>query len=201
MTFVGIIILLAAGFAFVMYRRSARAAGGKAGRLPAGSTAKALPRKRVTVQNLALNDIVSWMGQDWMVEGKLTYHEDGDVWHEYRLVDGADVRYLSVEDDDTLEVSLWEEVDLRITGERPAETLELEGKSYRCSERGQARVTREGATGRKEGMSCRYWDYEGPGEDLLSVERWGGDWEVSKGHPLREGSYDILPGDLVEDEA
>ena len=200
MAFIGFLILLAAGFALFMYMRSAkkRVEGRTApGQLPGGG-AKALPRKEVSVKNLRVNDIFSWMGQDFVVEGKLTYQEGGDVWWEYRLVDGGDVRWLTVEEDDELEVSLWEEIDLHVGGGGPDEHLEWEGERYRCVERGQARVSRDGRTGRKEGMSCRYWDYESSGETMLCVELWGNAWEVSQGEPLREGSWDILPGDLVE---
>ena len=196
MSFIGIVLLLAAGFAFFMYLRSSKK--GRKAQLPGGSGAKALPRKQATVQNLALNDIVSWMGQAFIIEGKLTYREDGDVWHEYRLADGADVRYLLVEVDDVLEVSLWQEIDLHVSGGQPDEHVEWEGQRFRCVERGEARVSREGQTGRKDGLSCRYWDYEGSGDDMLSIEQWGGSWEASIGQPLRDGSYDILPGDLVE---
>jgi len=199
MGFIGFLILLAAGFALFMYMRSAKKVKGAPGRgrLP-GSDVKALPRKEATVLNLRVNDIFSWMGQDFLVEGKLTYRESGDVWWEHRLVDGGDVRWLGVEDDDELEVAMWQEIDLHVGEGGPPETLEWEGQSYRCVERGEARVTRDGKTGRKEGLSCRYWDYESSGDAMLCVERWGRSWEVSAGEPLSEGSYDILPGDLVE---
>ena len=80
MAFIGILILLAAGFALFMYMRSTKKVeGGGRSRLQ-GSNVKALPRKEVSVMNLRVNDIFSWMGQDFLVDGKLTLREDGDEW-------------------------------------------------------------------------------------------------------------------------
>jgi hypothetical protein len=192
MTTLGIIILLVAGFAYYMYSRS-----GAKKALKGSPERKALPAER-TVRTLRLNDIFSHMGDDYIVVGKLTYEEDGDVWWEHMLEDGDKLRFLSVEDDDRLEVAIWEEIPLAISGSAPPETLEWEGEHYRSVERGEATVRRDGRTGVKEGMRCRYWEYEGPGDKRIAVEKWVGEWEVCLGTKVTDGSYDILPGDLVE---
>ena len=47
-------------------------------------------------------------GADFIVEGTLRLEQDGFRWDEHRLVDGEHGRWLSVEDDEGLEVVLWD---------------------------------------------------------------------------------------------
>lgn len=209
MSLIGMILFAVGGFAFFMYLRSAkpRSIGGRAngadgdGRLRAGAAkAKALASATgdKTPLTLALNDIVTHLDRDYMIEGKLTYEEEGDQWWEYRLVDGDDEIYLCVEDDDRLELTLWRQIDLHVPESGPPESVVHDGDRYRCVERGEASVTREGKTGRKSGLTCRYWDYEGPGDKLVGVERWGQSYETWAGEEVPEGRLDILPGDLID---
>lgn len=162
-----------------------------AGHLPAGSGDGNL-------LNLKINDIVTYFGTDYMLEGRLDYMEDGYTWVTYMLVDGDDVKWLSVEDDDQLEVSLWEEVEDLQVAQNPPEFLEYRGERFRMKEKGRARVNQQGHTRNKMGMSVEYFDYDGDGDNMLSVERWGGSVEVSIGQEIRPSTLDVLPGDQVE---
>ena len=65
---------------------------------------------RKNLMDLRLNDIVSYFGQDFQIEGRIEYWDEGYRWISYMLVDGPQVKWLSVEEDDRLEVSLWDEV-------------------------------------------------------------------------------------------
>ncbi len=204
MIYVVLILLAIFVFSAVMFKRAEKrekmlAAGDGGGRLVGigEGSRKGEPK---TVRNLAVNDIVSYMGQDFMVEGKLTFEEEGDVWYEYRLVDGQDVRWLVVEEEDELELSLYKEVhDLHITSD-PGEFIEYQGVRFVLDEQGLAIMRREGRTGSREGRECRYWDYTTEDESmLLSVEKWGMSYEVSIGHPIEEIALDILPGELITD--
>lgn len=148
--------------------------------------------------NLNLGDIVSHFGTDYIVEGKLNYWDEGYTWVTYMLVDGTNKRWLSVEEDDMLEVSLWDEIrDLPIQDE-PPEFLDYRGERFRMVERGQARVNQEGKTGNKTGMEAIYYEYEGEGDTFISVERWGRSYEASIGKEIHPAELDVLPGDLVE---
>ena len=199
MSIFGLILLGVGGFALYKFI-SAGKARQDTKNLPKKATITALTASGdKTVLGLAINDIFQHTGQDFMVEGKLIYREGGDEWWEYRLVDGADEAYLSVEDDDELEVALWREIQFDVPSSGPPESLVWEGDKYRCAERGEASVTRDGKTGRKSGLTCKYWDYEGPGGKMVGIEQWGGGYEVWSGEELEEGRYDILPGDLIED--
>jgi len=161
---------------------------------------KALPKnKKRTLLNIQLNDIISHFGTDYTVEGKLVYNDDGDEWYEYMLVDGDDVVWLSVEEDDRLEAYLFREVtDLKIKGQ-PGEYITYEGDEYELEERGRASVTRHGRTGKKNAGSTKYFEYEAPGEKYMTVEQWGeGDFEVWIAEGIRRHTIVILPGDEID---
>lgn len=151
------------------------------------------------LMNLRLNDIVSYFGQDYIIEGRLNYWEDGYTWTVYMLVDGEEVKWLAVEEDDSLEVSMWEDVnDLRLSPNLP-EFVEYRGVRYRMTERGQARVNQQGRTRNKTGLSMEYASYESRDADtMLSVEIWSGEVEVSIGQEINPATLDILPGDQVQ---
>lgn len=150
------------------------------------------------LMNLRINDIVSYFGADYIVEGRLNYWQDGYTWTTYMLTDSPNVKWLAVEEDDELEVSLWEEVeDLRLSEPMP-EFVEYRGQRYRMTERGEARVNQEGRTKNKTGLGMTYWQYEADDDTMLSVEKWASDIEISIGRELRPESLDVLPGDNVE---
>ena len=205
--FVAILFVLLIGafiFSAVMYQRSKKLKGSKRGSLHGGSKHERLSSKRSegpkSVRNLKVNDIVSYMGQDFIVEGKLVFDEDGDKWYEYMLVDGSDVRWLSVEEDDMLELGLYQVVKDLPLMQNPREFLEYNGVRFRLEEHGAARMRREGRTAGRTATNCRYWDYQaGDGEILLSVEQWGQSYEVSLGRKIDEAAVDILPGDLIDE--
>ena len=199
-----LVIFLLIGFAvmsFVFYQK-AKKLESQAGRLPPGydgdgfTSAGQLSggkRDEVTAQNLRLNDIISYFGQDFIIEGKIDYNEDGWTWNEFMLVDGDVVKWLSVEMDDQLEVAIWEEIDVAV-GQNPPEFIEYAGQKYRQVENGSARATQTGQTGRRAGQNMRYYEYEGSGDEEISVEIWGGDVEVSHGKKINPFSLEIYPG-------
>lgn len=187
------LLLGAAVVSFVFYQKavaSERALEGGPG------VAGLLEGKRsgeATVTNLRMGDIVTYFGVDYVVEGRIDYNDSGWPWTTFMLVDGDDVRWLAVEEDDQLEVSIWEEIDLDL-GSDPPKVIEYDGEQFRRGESGRATVSQTGKTGRRAGMSCDYFEYEGSGERSLSVERWGMETEVSIGQDVNPYSLEILPG-------
>ncbi|MEB3181415.1 MAG: DUF4178 domain-containing protein [Nostocaceae cyanobacterium] len=151
------------------------------------------PRYR-NVFNLELGDIVQYEGVDWVVEGKLTY-SDGDTWLEYLLQDGDNIRWLSAEEDDWIEVQ-WLEIctELEISGKPPSQ-LTLGDITYKLAESGTAKMTRLGNTFNRQTQYCQYFDYKGKGNHVLSVEIWDGDIEVTIGQRISPSSLSLLPGD------
>lgn len=146
--------------------------------------------------NLQIGDIVQYFDTDWFVEGMSIYDEDGYTWQEYLLQDGNRIAWLSVEEDDRLIVGLLEPTkELEITAE-PAKQLTFAGEIYHQSGAGRARMTRRlRASGQAQVLNCRYFDYEGPGQKMLSIENWNGEWEVTAGLSVSPRELRILPGE------
>lgn len=188
-----VFLALAAG-AVVVYLRGRRAEAS------AGSSPTGLPQAPAPeplgggeARNLKLGDVVNHDSRDWIVEGTLRYDQGGFRWVEHRLVDGADSLWLSVEDDEGLEIVVWE----RLRGvelEPGPGTLEHGGVTYELAERGKASYTSEGVTGAAGGGKVEFADYA-RGDRRLSFERYGedGGWEVSTGRVVSEHALDIYP--------
>jgi hypothetical protein len=144
--------------------------------------------------SLKVGDVVSYVGQDFVVQGKLVFREGSFEWTEYKLADASDVRWLEVELDDELWVGLYKEVDdLRIQGSEPPEEIEYRGDVYELEEKGYATMRREGDVGRRVLPECRYYDYEGSGDNILSIEQWGENFEVSVGVAVSPHALEIYP--------
>lgn len=159
------------------------------------SNQPALPSLHRTVFSLKIGDIVQYLGGDWVVEGQLTFNDQGYTWTEYMLQDGDQVRWLSVEEDDRVEVCWMEPVtDLEISG-IPPQQITYAATVYQLRESGTASMTRIGTTLNKQAQRCQYYDYSGDRDQLLSVENWNGDIEVSVGQQIRPSSLTLLPGD------
>lgn len=195
-TIIVLLILGFAGLAFYLWRQNKalrdgqRQLTGEAG--PVGQLEA--ERETVTVDNLRMGDIISYMGQDFLVEGHLLYDEDGWTWDTYMLKDQDTVRWLSVEWDDEREVWLWDELeDFEIEFPPPAE-ITYDGEVFTLDEKGTARAENQGKTRRRQGASVEYFEYSGSDERSLSVEKWGGDIEVSIGREINAYGLEIYPG-------
>lgn len=193
MTTVGILLLIfgvVAGVSFFMVWKNREGSGPRI--LKAKKEEKQL--EGPNLNRLRVGDIVSYLGQDFVVEGKATYVEEGYTWVEYRIVDGSDERWLEVEVDETLETALYRYVeDLPLTEDPPRE-IDYQGEKYRQVERGTCTMRMMDEHGDRLIGRVYYFDYEGPEGKLLSVERTGESFEASVGYEVSPGSIDILPG-------
>lgn len=145
------------------------------------------------VRALAVGDVVNHAGSDFLVDGTLRFEQGGFTWQEHLLADGDRRMWLSVEDDEGLEVTEWTRA--RVPGLEPDRPkLEYEGVSYELDERGTAVYTSEGRTGAPPSGKAEFADYVA-GDQRLSFERYGteGDWEVSVGKVVPDGALDIFP--------
>ncbi|MGM0574262.1 MAG: DUF4178 domain-containing protein [Myxococcota bacterium] len=159
---------------------------------------QALVEDQRRILDLQPKDAVEHMGDTYLVDAVLLYDEEGTVWKTYLLggaADGKD-RWLSVEDDDRLEVSLYEVLPAGVV-EVPEETpraLTVGEVTFRLEETGAARVRKRDAMGTREQGQCRYADYTGPERALLAVEWWGETPEVALGRRIHKDDLMILPG-------
>jgi hypothetical protein len=183
---IGIIAIVSAGIVlFVLQQRGA---------LPGTGGSRNLPPVERTVFTLEIGDIVQYMDTDWVVEGRLTYEDNEYTWFEYLLQDGDRIRWLSVDEDDRVEVALLEPTTQLEVSQQPPKQLTFAGETYRCVESGMATMTRIGTTLRRTGEHCRYFDYQGSNDKVLSIEDWDGEIEVTVGQRINPRMLMLLPG-------
>lgn len=143
-------------------------------------------------RKLKVGDVVHHEGHDYLVRGTIAFDEDGFQWQEHLIDDASGRRWLSVEEDEELELVMWD----RITGVAltpGSDTVTHDGVEYRLDEHGHASYTSTGSTGTPASGRAEYFDYTSD-ERRLSFERYTGDtWEVSVGQPVNERSLDIYP--------
>lgn len=179
------IVVVVVGGAWLYWRQQ---------RLEGAPPQASLPTAARTVFDLQVGDIVQYLATDWVVEGRLDYNDNGYTWMEYLLQDGDRLSWLSVEEDDRVEVALLEvTTDLELGAEPPRQITYL-GDAYRRVEAGVAMMSRIGQTRQRQAEKCRYFDYEGPDDKVLSVEIWSDEPEVTVGKRIRPSSLTILPG-------
>jgi hypothetical protein len=179
------------------------ASGRKA--LTAGEEPRALPAAPTErgLDDLRPGDVVQHDGKDFLVEGVLSYDEDGKDWSGARLVDGDDERWLMVGMEPTGPAALRLcriDRELEVAG-YPPDALTLGGDRYRLDRRGTATVRADGDVGGAipagapgTSQRCRWWRYEAAGERGLVIEQWGQAFRVLRGATLEAGDLDLMPG-------
>ena len=189
-----ILLVAAVAVAVVLYRRYTAA---QAGNRPSAPAVPRDPLRTESVRSdprrITVGDVIRFDGRDFIVRGTIRFDQDGSQWQEHFLDDVEVKRWLSVEDDEGLEIGFW--TALKGADLQPGpKTLEHGGKAYELDEKGSARFTAVGTTGTGPSGRVEYYDYEA-GDDLLSFERYGeGDWEAATGRTVGEYELDIYPG-------
>lgn len=187
LVWIGIIAIVSAGIVLLVLQQR--------GTLPGTGGSRHLPPVERTVFTLEIGDIVQYMDTDWVVEGRLTYEDNDYSWFEYLLQDGERIRWLSVDEDDRVEVALLEPTTQLEVSQQPPKQLTFAGETYRCVESGRAKMTRIGTTLRRTGEHCQYFDYQGSNDQVLSIENWDGEIEVTVGQRINPRMLSLLPGD------
>ncbi len=193
----GVLILIGLVVAGVVIYRRYREAQKTTGRAAASSGPPPDPLApdmvRSDPRRITVGDVIRFDGRDFIVRGSIRFDQDGFEWQEHFLDDVEEKRWLSVEDDEGLEIGYWTAVKGADLQPGP-KTLDYEGRTYQLDEKGSARFTAVGTTGTGPSGRVEYYDYEA-GDDLLAFERYGeGDWEVATGRTVGEYELDIYPG-------
>ena len=167
---------------------------GHGGPRPATSAADEQRALHGDVRRLSPGDVVNYDDTDFVVDRTLRFEEEGFSWDEHLLEDEVGGRrlWLSIEDDEGLEVTAYE----RLAGaalEPGAAQLEHDGTTYRRDERGRAAYRTEERDGPGGQGAMEYAEYVA-GDRRLAFERYGtGDWEVSLGTVISEHALDLYP--------
>lgn len=209
MLFVLLILLLVVGGAVtaggVMYLNEKRRRG-----LPSGDN-KLLPAGdgsliERTVRDPRVGDVLTMDGKDFLVEGVVSYDEDGHRWKAARLVDASDVLWMVVglERAGTSPVRLLRADDETEIAGYPPEALLIGTIRYALDKRGTATCKLAGDVGQLAGGKgtrpdnaverCRWWLYNAAGDDTLVLEQWGSDFRLLRGHKISPDTIDLIAG-------
>jgi hypothetical protein len=155
-----------------------------------------------TVADLRPGDVLTMDGKDFIVDGVISYDEEGHRWNAGKVSDAGDVRWVVVglERGGSLTARLLVEVtDVEVSG-MPPEVLVTPEARYTLERRGTATAQIRGQVGlRLRGEAgtverCRWWLYETPGEGTLLVEQWGDTFRVLRGQKVNPDMIELLPG-------
>ena len=185
-----LVVVAIAAAVWWFWRRSQEAAA-QAAAAPVDPLRK--DARGIDPRKIKVGDVVAHEGRDFLVRGTLAFDQDGFRWQEHHLDDASVRRWLSVEDDEELELCLWTAVTA--PGLAPgAASVDWDGTTYQREEHGRATFTASGATGTAPTGTVEYYDYAS-GDRRLSFERYGssGDWEVGVGEVVNERTLDIYP--------
>ncbi len=145
-------------------------------------------------RGIKASDMIDWGNERTWIRGSLRLSEGGYVWAEHFLEVEGGRRWLSVEEDPDLQLSLWNarpDLDLVPQGK----VMEVEGTKYELQEKGSGSYRSEGTTGLKPEGGLDYVDYEAEDGSLLAFERFDhGSWEASTGSKIMPGTFTIYPG-------
>ena len=185
-----VLVAVAAGVWWFLQQR--RRAEGAAGGQPVVDPLRKDSRG-IDPRGIKVGDVIAHEGRDFLVRGTLAFDQDGFQWQEHHLDDASVRRWLSVEDDEELELCLWTGVDAPDLAPGAGE-LAWDGTTYVRQEQGRATFTASGSTGTGPTGTVEYVDYAA-GPKRLSFERFGGagDWEVGVGEVVNERALDIYP--------
>lgn len=145
------------------------------------------------ISNLITGDVVSIESTDYVIEGLIVYNDSGWKWREYKLKDGHSTYWLSVEEDDDLEISLFKEISPFIKS--PEDKIVYEGKEYFMYEGSDARVEYvQGKISLQTGSPLDYFEYADKKDTAyLSVEIWDGEIEMSVGRKIPSYLVEVYP--------
>jgi hypothetical protein len=186
-----LVLGLVAGISFASYALWHKARKDEGDVLSAERKRLAAPAER-SATTLQVGDVVQHLGSDFLVEGIVTFSEDGRGARLYRLFDDAGERFLYAKAGAT-DPLLLAPAAVALDGE-PPETVLHAGGSYRQTARAQASAIRVGQLGaRKHGDRVRVFEYSGPGPARLLVVDWGEKLEAFAGERILASGLEILP--------
>ncbi len=144
---------------------------------------------------MQVGDVVQHLGSDMLVEGVVTFSEDGRGARLYRLFDDRGERFLFARAGGADPLLLTPASVAADEGAaEPPETLQHAGASYRQTARARASAIRVGQLGaRKHGDRVRIFEYAGPGPSRMLVVDWGDRLEAFAGERVLASALEILP--------
>jgi hypothetical protein len=139
-------------------------------------------------------DVISYQGQDFVVEGILGYKLSGKTYPLARAVHGDEVRWIEplMEDLDDRVLLFLEVKDLRVATPPPP-TIAYKGGSYVPRLSGTATVDVDGSVPDRAAGSCDVWRYRAAGDLFLQIEKWSGKTVTLAGESIHKDMVQVFP--------
>jgi len=194
-----IVLGLVAGIGFASYALWHKARKDEGDAL-AAERKRLMPPAERSPTTIQVGDVVQHLGSDFLVEGVVTFSEDGRGARLYRLFEDGGERFLYAKagagDPMLLTPTATDAVAASAAGAAgdPPESLQHAGFAYRQTARAQASAIRVGQLGaRKHGDRVRVFEYAGPGPSRLLLVDWGDKIEAFAGERILASALEILP--------
>jgi hypothetical protein len=139
-------------------------------------------------------DVISYQGQDFVVDGVVSYKLQGKSYSLARASDNDEVRWIEpLMGDLDDRVLLFKEVrDLPLSTPPPA-TISYKGSSYVPRLSGSTAVTIEGAIPDRTGTTCDLWRYRAAGDLYLQIEKWPNKVVALAGESVHKDMVQVFP--------
>jgi hypothetical protein len=190
-----LVLGLVAGIGFASYALWHKARRDEGDAL-AAEKKRLLPPAERSPTTIQVGDVVQHLGSDFLVEGVVTFSEDGRGARLYRLFDDGGERFLYAKagSADPMLLAPTSGALAPGTGDEPPESLQHAGFAYRQTARAQASAIRVGQLGaRKHGDRVRVFEYSGPGPSRMLLVDWGDTLEAFAGERILASALEILP--------
>jgi hypothetical protein len=144
---------------------------------------------------IQVRDVISYLGQDYLVEGVVTYRVNGKRFQLARAVDGETVLWVEPlrDDGDDRLLVLKEIRDLEMAIP-PPETISYRDLTYLQRMAGKATVEVSGVVPERSPGSIQIWRYRAAGDVFLQIDSGPGGVWMATGESVHRGMIDILPG-------
>ena len=143
---------------------------------PTGLSRRPPLHKNSRTMKLRPRDVISYQGQDFVVEGILSYKLAGKIYPLARAVDGDEVRWIEplMDDLDAIDCCSFARCGTCAWPRRHPPTIAYKGASYVPRLSGTATVDVEGSVSDRAAGSCELWRYRAAGDLFLQIEKWSG---------------------------
>jgi len=142
--------------------------------------------------DLHFGDAVSISGADYLVHGRMEFHEQGGdaAWRQFLLRDVGVDSWLHVPPSSDEPLAL-----LQPSSERAGdgERITVAGKEYTRVAAGEATAEIIGEAGRQAGRTVNFRRYVGGGGEILFAYDWGGEHQILAGRTLDPLEIEVFP--------
>jgi Domain of unknown function (DUF4178) len=144
---------------------------------------------------IQVRDVVSYMGQDYVVEGVASWTVGGKTHPLARAVDGETVLWVEplLDDTDDRLLVLREVKDL-VMAVPPPQSISYQNLTYVQRWGGPATLQIAGSVPNRTPGPHQLWRYRAAGDRILQFDEEAGRVHTLAGESVHQGMIDILPG-------